>query len=272
MNERAPAIYRLCIVGDESSHTGHHYLVYGTVTFRETRREAIEKRLRAAVPPAPLDFERSWNDKRYLGLYINFVDAIMRSRNDHGLSFRCTVVDTHQARSPAYRTDDPDRSLERYIYHHLLGFARRSLAPETTRFVVTLDQSPLRRSADVQKITLNHAFKRDTNRDIDIFDSVVDGDSETDLFIQAADVLTGAVAWVWNKRGAKANASKHKRELAAHVAKRARLHPDRAVAQRGVKRGDVEALGIPTLPHHESHGFAIWHLDFSKSKWRAALR
>lgn len=102
MNVRPTTFSRLCIVGDESSHTGHHYLAYGTVSFNQARKVAIEKRLQATIPPPPLDFERSWNHKGYLGLYLKFVDAVFRCRNDYGLSFRCTVVDAHQANSPSF--------------------------------------------------------------------------------------------------------------------------------------------------------------------------
>lgn len=259
---------RLCIIGDESSHKGHHFLAYGTISFNANRQAAIEKRLRTSIPPSPA-FERKWNHKGFLGLYIKFVDQIFACRNDYGLSFRCTVVDSHQANSPEYRSDEPETALERYIYHHLRGYARRTLAPESTRFVVTLDQSPLRRDAAVQAITLNHAFRRDSGKDFDIFESVEDGLSRDNLMIQAADVLTGAVAWVWNQRYAKDDASLHKRTLAAHIAKRARLPATGAAAKAGVGRGHLLTLGTPTLPHHENGGVAIWRIDFSKSKHRA---
>jgi hypothetical protein len=259
---------RLCIVGDESSHKGHHYLVYGTIGFNASRQSKIEARLRASIPET-LTFERKWNHKGFLGLYLKFVDQIFACCNDLGLSFRCTVIDAHQANSPEYRSDEPETSLERYIYHHLRGYARRTLAPDTTRFVVTLDQSPLRRSAEVQAITLNHTFRRDSGKDFDIFESVVDGASKENLMIQAADVLTGAVAWVWNERYASKDASEHKRSLASHIAKRARLPATGIAAKAGAKRGDLLTLGTPTLPHHESNGFAIWKMDFSKSKHRS---
>jgi len=262
-NELVPT--RLCIFGDESSHKGHHYLVYGTVSFNANRLSKIEERLRASIPETHA-FERKWNHKGFLGLYIKFVDQIFRCCNDFGLSFRCTVIDAHQANSPEYRSDEPETSLERYIYHHLRGYTRRTLAPEGTRFVVTLDESPLRRSAEVQAITLNRTYRRDSGNDFDIFESVVDGTSKENLMIQAADVLTGAVAWVWNKRYASSDASEHKKTLAAHIAKRARLPATGLLAKAGVPRGGVLTLGTPTLPHHESHGFAIWRMDFSKSK------
>lgn len=82
--------------------------------------------------------------------------------------------------------------------------------------------------------------------------------------IQAADVLSGAVAWVWNKRYEK-DASHHKRTLAAHVAMRAKLQPTKAAKTAGMKRGDVLTLGFQTLPHQEE-GFAIWSMDFLKGK------
>jgi hypothetical protein len=114
---------RLAIIGDESSHTGHHFLAYGTVSFNAQRRDAIEKRLRATIGPSPHGFERKWNHKSFLHDYIAFVDAIFWCVNDYGLSFRCTVVDMQQAASPEYRMDEPNLALEKYIYRHLRGFS-----------------------------------------------------------------------------------------------------------------------------------------------------
>jgi hypothetical protein len=109
------------IFGDETCHTGHPFLVYGTMDCPRENLPTIRGLLTEALKNRR-EFKWSGELSRDLD---GFVDTIFKCRAKHGLSFRCMVVNTRHSNHNKYNEGDPLLGLEKYIFYHLLGYARR---------------------------------------------------------------------------------------------------------------------------------------------------
>src|SRR3954470_19584101 len=79
------------IFGDESSQTGHKYLVYGTVDCQRGDLPTITAYLNECLRGRT---EFGWEGGISYDL-LNFVNVIFACRSNLGLNFRCVVVNTH---------------------------------------------------------------------------------------------------------------------------------------------------------------------------------
>ena len=86
--------------------------------------------------------------------------------------------------------------------------------------------------------------------------------------LQAVDLITGAVAWVWNgglTDQPQSNAFKHRIRLATIISNRTRLAGFKKKGQPAVLQGDVRTLGHYTVKQRQK-GFGIWLVDLTKSR------
>ena len=259
MEDRVSKPHSRTIFGDETSHTGgHEYLVYGTMFCDSENVQPVLDTLVASL--GGRDFERSWNDNRFLHLYIKFVDAIFDCRKKYGLKFRCVVVNSRQSDHKKYNKSDPALGLEKYIFLHLMTYARDVPKGDPSLYVY-LDKRSSRYTGETQKIVLNRRDRLEHGRKTEIFKLVKDVESDESRLVQAADVLAGAVAWVWNKRYDE-EPGKHKATLARHIASKAQIPVPEAHLRNKIAPGDLLTLGHPTLPFAGNKGFHIWALDW----------
>lgn len=247
------------IFGDETSHTGgHEYLVYGTMFCDSDKVQPILNTLTASL--GGRDFERGWNHSGFLHLYLRYVDAIFECRARYGLKFRCVVVNSREADHQKYNNSDAALGLEKYIFLHLLTYARDVPKGDPSLYVY-LDKRSSKYKGETQKIVLNRRDRLEHVRESEIFKIVKDVESDEHLLVQAADVLAGAVGWVWNKRHEQ-NPGRHKLSLAMHIAWRAQIPIAESRLRNSIAPGDLLTLGYPTLPHIGHKGFHIWALDW----------
>ena len=186
------------IFGDESSHKGKTtFMVYGTVHCHQGQIEAVRKALEFP------DFHHEFHWKRsgsYLDRHKAFASAIFYCMKYHGLRFRCIVVNTRHMRHKEFNESDPDLGLEKYIYTQLLRYALNFKNPQH-RYHVTLDAGREKRYPPEQKQRmLNQGFRKRSTLTHAPFVSVSAMSSKESRLVQAADVMSGVVAWVWNKR------------------------------------------------------------------------
>jgi hypothetical protein len=249
---------QLHIYGDESSHTGNHkFLVYGTVSCERHKVPMILAELEKARQGRELEWK--WSAPHHRGLYPAFVRAIFKCRDEHGLRYRCIAGNTRHARHTEYNNSDPDLGLEKYIFFHLLDYGRRQKGD--ARFYVLLDKRTNKYTAETQKRALNARDKKIHNWGYDRYAEVLDVESTSSRFVQAADVISGAVAHVMNERYLAPDASPEKRALAELVAKLARIPSVGPAARLKVKRGELRSIGMETLANvTDTCGFASWHM------------
>jgi Protein of unknown function (DUF3800) len=260
MAVRGP-IYRN-IYGDETSHIGgHKYLVYGTVNCRTENVDPILARLRASL--GDNTFERGWSDNRFTHLYEDFVRAIFECRDKYDLKFRCIVADTHSADYRQHNKVGPALGLEKLIFTHLMTYARNH-AKSDARLNVYLDKRSSKYTSEVQKITLNRRDKLEHRRSYDLFEICADVESDEVLLVQVADLLAGAVAWVWNERYL--NAKQHKSTIGKLIAKLANIPIVDGRLKGSIRPGDLLTLRYPTLPFVGNKGFDIWLIDWKEEQ------
>lgn len=244
--------------GDDSSKSAKRAFAYGSIHFGESKKPAVKKKLETAL--GTYHHEIKWNEARDLKVVERFVNAVF----DSGVNYRCIVVPMSQMKQAAPRKKERALLRAKLVFTHLDTF-RRSY-PKGSRFDVVLDEDDF--DPEVQKITLNYDFWNKYGGDYDIYERIRGLSSKKCIFLQAADIITGAIAWVSNG-GIDAEIQggnyDHRHAVASLVAKRAALA---STKKRGVivaKQRSIETLGYPTVKELE-RGFSIWHVDLAKSK------
>jgi hypothetical protein len=157
--------------------------------------------------------------------------------------------------------------LEKYIYRQLLRYAEKE---ENTRFHVVLDGGREEKFPPKQKLRmLNAGFRKESGLSYDPFLSVRTVVSHESRLVQAADVLSGAVAWVKNKRYNHRDKGWKKESLVELIATKAYLPSLHGLAkERGIPMGHYLTFDYGTLPAVDKRGFAIWDFDLTKAVHR----
>ena len=247
--------------GDESSHRGDHYVVYGTISCNAAKLEEVTERL--AFPKFAHEF--SWRRSGFYDDHKRFVDEIFRLKKLRWLIFRCIVIKASHMKK--YKQNDSDLSLERAIYRQLLRYAIKQ--PDSV-FHVVLDEGREKRFPPQKKQQmLNDGYLKETGLQRAPFLSVRTMSSYDSRFLQAADVLSGAVGWVRNKRYDDKDQGPKKGPLARYIATKANLPAANAHAKaRGIKMGDYLTLDYGTSEIVDRNGFAIWDFDITAGERR----
>jgi Protein of unknown function (DUF3800) len=249
------------VFGDESSHkANHNFMVYGTVSCDVRRLDAIKRVLEFPNFYHEFHWKKSGS---HLQQHKQFAGAIFDCIKQYRLRFRCIAVNARHMRHREFNQSDPDLGLEKYIFFQLLSYAR-DYKFGNARFYVTLDAGREDRFPPThKKRMLNARYRKETGFDHDAFEIVDVTHSHESRLVQAADVLSGAVAWVWNKRYE--TGGEKKESLATYVAQRARLPIIHPLAKKaGVQSGHYLSLNYPTYAGTEK-GFAIWDFDLRKT-------
>jgi hypothetical protein len=101
----------------------------------------------------------------------------------------------------------------------------------------------MRRSGDGGKASLNHRFRKETGHRWEIFTDVQDVDSKAQIMVQAADVLAGCVAWVWNRQDANEKVDPQRVALANMIAGQAKLRLSDKAKRDGIEFGSYQNFG-----------------------------
>lgn len=248
------------IHGDDSSKAGLPFFVYGSIRVQEKDLPGVMDKIEKAIDG--FDHEIKWNKARFLRENMKFVNALFDSFAKW--DYRCIVVPN---KSIADAVPWKERPLLRakLVFTHLNTYARTTPKERKPRFDVTLDRDEF--DMEVQQITLNRAFWRDHGGDHDPF-TVKELDSHQHRMLQAADIITGAVAWVWNGglvRDKDSNNFDHRHTIASLIAKRLGVSKRELKGGEVIPQRDVRGLGYTTVPARE-RSFSIWKVDLAKSK------
>jgi len=231
-----------------------------------SQRDTITTRLHARLEGrGRSEFKWSANPSRDLD---GFVDEIFDLIKNNGLWFRCVVVKQSHVDHKTFSHGDKDLSLEKFIFTHLIRFARwQSELRTLTRFYVELDNRTPKYTGAGLKKSLNRRFTNETGHKWEIFADVTDVDSKSRIMVQAADVLAGCVAWVWNKQYKNEKVDPDRVKLAERIALRADLRAPPSAQNHRIGREDFRIFGYPTVRFMESEQrFAIWRLNLRKDQ------
>jgi hypothetical protein len=239
-------------------------MVYGVVSLPGHRGAEIKKLLEYPK----FDHEFHWKKcGHHIEEHKRFVNTIFDCLHHKQLRFECIVVNRRHMDNATYNDSDPDLALEKYIYRKLLNTALK--ADPSARFVVRLDEGREKRypPEDMQRM-LNQGYRKEHPKRLthSPFASVKVLSSKRSRFVQAADVLSGAVAWVWNERYKADDKGEDKESLAKLVARRFDTQVTSKLALlRGVKQKHYLSLGYETAAFAE-RGFSIWDFDLRADK------
>jgi hypothetical protein len=154
--------------------------------------------------------------------YQSIVDLFFAHVADRYLHFKAMVCDRQD---PGYRHQRSDREVGFYKLYY--QFLLRKFGPyadgDDHRLYVFLDQRDTKYKLDVLKIILNRGIRKVHGRTADVVHAVEARDSKKCNVMQIADVIMGAIGFHTNEWHRQPGASKAKRELAAYIARKARL-------------------------------------------------
>jgi hypothetical protein len=245
----------LHIFGDETSHTGEHdFLVYGTMSCDSANVPDVLAHLEAAAA-GPSELKWNYQNKRNWKRYRRYVDAIF-DLVPKKIRFRCVVIDTNDTPFK----DNLAIGMKSFIFLNLITYARdhKSVPVE---FTVLLDH-PGKLPLEEQRNRLNNRDSDENDRDIRPFKAIRPAESDESRLVQAADIFSGAIAFVWNKHHESGNPG-HKKALAEHIAFKAQIPVfNQEARDAGIRPGDIRTLGMETARPAALRGIAIWPVDW----------
>jgi hypothetical protein len=249
----------LNIYGDESSQNAHHYLVIGTISCEAERLDRIFAKLEIAISKFRKTSELKWQNlgKLELPMYEAYIGALFDTFRSESVRFHSIVVDMTKANDAKFNEGDSEIGFSKYVFTLLnkYTFHHRALDPV---FKVYLDERDTTHTLETTRRSLNRRAHSDYGQwRYQIFHTLEYVKSHEHRLVQAADIITGAIAYIWNGHHKQKSPAKHKVAMCDFIGKR--LWSDRT------------ALGKPTLPYIEHRGISIWLLDWDADRRKALI-
>ncbi len=117
---------RCDIYVDESSQTGHRYLLLGGVILGTAEVDVFDAAAAAArgsdLPAGELGWVKVSRTK--LGAYKRFVEAFFQSGGVSLLDFHCIAVDTHMLDDRRYNEGSREAGFNKEVYQLVMKFGR----------------------------------------------------------------------------------------------------------------------------------------------------
>jgi hypothetical protein len=253
--QKQAAVRHLEIFGDESSQQ-KRFSVYGTVSCETHETAMLEGRLEEAL--SPHGAEVKWNALNDIPAYERFGAALFTSFRNSTLRYRAIVVERHHEQTASISRE---LRLIKYIHTLLMGYARDH-AKRDCCFYVHLDGGGTDLLLDSLRQYLNRHDQSLHGRTFDAFKLIKPADSKTSRLVQAADLLSGAIAYVTHGEHLKAGHSASRRQFAEFIANKAQLPASERLKKKGAAPfGALETLGEETHRAVALKGLSIWHVD-----------
>ena len=209
---------------DESSHTGHHYLVIGGIIADHSESQNISDSFAIRRCPELPHGTLKWTkvSKSKFIAYKRVVDFFFDFEPIWRLDFHSLVVDTHFQKHGIWNEGSREIGFNKEIYQLAMKFG--PLYPDKL-FHIYPDRRTTDQSTDDLRRILNLGIKKHYNDKRDWpFRRVHFREPEDSQILQMADVLSGAIAWALNGHENRPNASKAKTDLSRHILARANIN------------------------------------------------
>lgn len=190
----------LHIYGDESSQNAHNYLVIGTIACEAERMDRVVAKLEASIATFRKASELKWEKlgKLEQPMYEAFIGALFDTFKSENVRFHSIVVDMTKANDAKYNEGNSEIGFSKYVFTLLNKYTslHKQLDPI---FKVYLDERDTTHTLDTTRRSLNRrAFNDYGHWKYPIFDTIEYVKSHEHRLVQAADIITGAVAYIWN--------------------------------------------------------------------------
>jgi Protein of unknown function (DUF3800) len=199
---------------DESSQTGHQYLVLGGVGIEATDIDKLDDLIRRARLPELPAGEAKWTkvSKSKLPAYKRIVDIVF-GKGDL-VHFHSLVVNTHHLDNKRFNDGNREVGFNKEIYQLAMKFGK--LYPGKL-FHVYPDRRKTNQEPNELRLILNRGCAKGGDKRDWPFRRCQFRDSDKTPALQLVDILTGAIAFDLNGHAKAANASPAKRELSEYI-------------------------------------------------------
>jgi hypothetical protein len=219
---------------DETSQTGHHFLILGGVMFPRSHRDQFEQDIiEARMPNLPAvrasdePREIAWSEftSRDLETYKRVVDAFftfgrrLSTQDINRIRFYCSVVNC-QVKGRRYSGKRGELPFNREIYYHCLSASRKN---RDSLFHVYPDHRQTIADMEKLRLILNRGIRRDPGETRDWpFRRLHMRLSHNYQALQISDIFIGAVAYKLNGRYDAPNATPERKQLCDYILSRAK--------------------------------------------------
>lgn len=209
---------------DESSQTGHRYLVLGGICVSNDDCHLVDEAFgRARIPELPAG-ELKWTkvSRSKLPAYMRVVDAFFDGIGGGKVfDFHSLVVDTHARNEALFNEGSREIGFNKEIYQLSMKFIR--LYPGNLYHIYP-DQRTTSSKTEELRLILNRGAAKNYRRVEWPVRRLHFRDSGIETCLQIVDILTGCIAFLNNGHHLAENASAAKCELACHIMSRARIN------------------------------------------------
>lgn len=247
INQSARA-QRFHIYVDESSQNAHRFMVLGALVINTEGIDALDAKFQQVRERYRMDHELKWGkaSTSKLDAYEAYLKVALGCLSRRTPCFHSIVIDTSELDHKRFNGGDSETGFSKFVYQLLTKCA--SLSPHDSALDGFLDERTTRQTPNELRRILNNGMGKKLSRRP--FKRLEFRNSKLCNFIQAVDLLTGAVAFHWNGHHRKEGASPVRIWLAQMVA---------------------TEIGLPHLAMStaRSDPFSIWKWRGGKSPGRA---
>jgi hypothetical protein len=205
---------------DESSQTGHQFLVLGGIGVEALEILKLNELLQLARSPELPKGEPKWTkvSRSKLPAYKRLVDVMFDNKNL--AHFHSLVINTSKLDHRRFNKGDHDIGFNKEIYQLAMKFGKLY---STKLLHVYPDRRNTSQKTDDLRLILNRGCRKNGDKRDWPFRRCQFRDSSTTPALQLVDLLIGAIAYELNGHGRAPNASPSKMELSRHVLERAQV-------------------------------------------------
>lgn len=214
---RQPKIAEVYI--DESS-IQHRYLVLGAIVIPKERADEFTNKLWESRQPELPRNEMKWIkvSRTKLPAYLRFVDVFF-SQPSGAIDFHSIVIDTSRQKHDVYNQGSREIGFNKEVYQLAMKCGRLY----RTLFHVYADRRETNQRPEDLRVMLNRGLRQKGDKRDWPYRRLQFRDSKDTLFIQLADILSGALAYHLNGHRHEFGASPAKTALSDHIVRRASI-------------------------------------------------
>ena len=238
-----PDFEKFHIYCDESC-TSDRYTVIGAVFCRaDTARTLADSiSLVAAAHGGTSELKWAKVKKHNFRMYAAVMEEFFAALHKGYVQYYALVVDNSQMNHKLYNEGDKEIGFSKMLFQLLWKFIR--IFRSRPRFFAFLDDRTTQHTPQKLRRMLNQKAANDLNITHNPYRYCEFHDSKSEVLIQVADVITGAIGYRRNRKNILTVASRPKIEMVSLITKLAK----------------VDDLANPTRKADQS--FDIWHIDF----------
>jgi Protein of unknown function (DUF3800) len=204
---------------DESSQSGHRFVVLGSLAVLQNRVNEIKAALQVAREKHGNAREMGWTcvGKYKYGAYEQWLDIFVEFARQRHIRMTTLILDTQLPRNRRWNSPDRDLGFNKLLYQLILHRVGCKYAPRKAPIYGFLDSRTTIHQAEDLTPMLNGGLRNKLGCDWDPFRRIRFIDSKKSDLIQLVDIIIGGIAFSKNRHGDKEDARPNKVLLSARI-------------------------------------------------------